>query len=811
MDLHKVCFLIQKYYKQIIIVAILSALIGGFYGSKLKLQTDLTALLPENFESVKALNRIKEEVGGIGQLRLVIETSNFGAARKFADQLAAELLKSPRIKYVDYKNDVRFYEKNALLFLAPAELDTIYARLEDKIAREKQKLNPLFVEDLFGDEDQSEEDSSFDKMIEEYRQKIPSEYYSNADSTVLVMKIFPSETNANLGFIREMITEVKQVVARVQARSDGKDFQIYYGGNFKNKLDEFEVVSKDILGTAYYGLGGVFLLIIIYFRRLFGALLISVTLLFSLAWTFGVTYAVLGELNTITGFLFVILFGLGIDYGIHAFARYMESREAGLSLEASIEKMACTTGKALMTTALTTSLAFFSLMLMDFRGFSDLGFIAGIGILFALAAMVVVLPAFIIFLEKHHLLKVKPKAHKSVEFEAREFRYAKPILLAAALITLFSLYGLSRVGFEYDFTELRAITPERKIVSEKTKGVFKLSESPAVVLAENDEEMEAIMAAVREKMRSDTLSPTIATVRSIRTLVPPDQPERLERIRKIRKLVNEEAADVLKGEDKKRLDEFKKYLQVDHPFTWDEFPEKDKRQFLNKKGEIGKFVFIYPSVPLRDGREAIKFRDDVGVIRTADGRVYHASSSNIILADMLVILTREGRMAVLVTLLVVFLVVLIDFRSIKAALFVLSPLVIGVLWMGGVMYLVGMKFNFFNIVVIPSVIGIGVDNGVHIYYRYREEGRGSLYHVLRTTGAAILMTNLTTIVGYSGLIMASHPGLNSIGDLAIIGLAATFLSAVVVLPAVLQVFEGKILPIKKPASLLEVPQQTEKG
>ncbi len=793
MNINRTCYLISKYYLYIIIVAVVTAIIGGYYGSKLKLETDLTALLPENFESVKTLNRIKEEVGGIGQLRLVIETKDFNAAKRFANDLAPELLKSPTIKYVDYKNDVQFYEKNALLFLEPEELDTLYARIQQKIAREKQKLNPLFVEDLFADTPEPESEDPLNKMIEEYRQKIPKEYYTDPDSTVLVMKIYPSESNSNLKFIRRMLSEVKTIVNRVNDGHYAPDLKIYYGGNFKNRIDEFEVVKKDILGTAIYGLGGVFLLIVIYFRRLFGAILISLTLLFSLAWTFGVTYGVLGGLNTITGFLFVILFGLGIDYGIHAFARYRESREAGLPLELAIEKMACTTGKALITTALTTSLAFFSLMLMDFKGFSDLGFIAGIGILFALMAMIMVLPAFIIFLERINLLKIKPKAHKSIHFTPREFRFSKPILLTSTILTLLAIYGLSRVEFEYDFTELRAITPERKIVSEKTAGVFKLSESPAVVLANSDEEMEAIIQAVREKIRNDTLTPTIQTVRSVRTLVPVDQPLRLQKIRKIRNLVEEEAGDILKGDDKKKLEEFKKYLQVDKPFTWEEFPEKDKRQFINKKGEIGKFVFIYPSVPLRDGKEAIKFRNDVSTIKTADGKVFHASSSNIILADMLVILTQEGRLAVLVTFIVVFLVVLIDFRSLKAALIVLSPLVIGVLWMGGVMYLLGFKLNFFNIVVIPSVIGIGVDNGVHIYYRYLEEGRGSLYHVLKTTGLAILMTNLTTIVGYSGLIMARHPGLNSIGNLAVIGISSTFITAIVVLPALLQWLE-------KPAS-----------
>ncbi len=799
LDPRQMCHSITRYYVPILIVAVLGTIIGGYYASKLKLQTDLTALLPDHFESVKALNKIKEEVGGLGQLRLVIETKDFSAAKKLAADLTPRLLESKLIKYVDYKNDVKFYRKNALLFLEPAELDTLYRQIKDKVDQEKQKLNPLFVDDLFGDDDDDSEasDSTLEKTLAQYQQKIPKEYYANADSTVLVMKIFASEPNSNLAFIKKMIAEVKNVVAAADYQEYAPDIKIYYGGNFKNKIDEFETIKDDILGTAFYGLGGVFLLIVIYFRRLVGALLISITLLFSLAWTFGATYGVLGELNTITGFLFVILFGLGIDYGIHAFARYSESRLAGLSLEKSIEVLVCNTGKALTTTALTTSLAFFSLLLLDFKGFSDLGFIAGIGILFALVAMVIVLPAFIIWLEKLKLLKPKPNSNKKRHFKPEEFRFAKAILLISGLFTLFSIYGLSQVGFQYDFTELRAITKERQLIDQKTRGVFTLSESPAVVLANSVAEMEEIAAAVKHIIETDTVTPTIKSTRFIYSLVPKDQQVRLAKIRKIKQLVNDEADDVMTGKDKEKLDELKQYLQVDHPFTWEDFPEKDKRQFINKRGEIGKFVFIYPSVALRDGRNAIDFRNDVGTIRTKSGKIFHASSSNIILADMLLILIKEGRFAVILTFLVVFLVLLMDFRHFKAALLVLSPLVIGILWMGGIMYLTEMKFNFFNIVVIPSVIGIGVDNGVHLYHRYKEEGPGSLYHVLKTTGWAIFMTTSTTIVGYSGLIMARHPGLNSIGNLAVIGITATFLTAIVVLPALVQWLENRTVSVKK--------------
>ncbi|MFQ5702669.1 MAG: RND family transporter [Gemmatimonadales bacterium] len=788
------CHLLYKYYRHILVAAFIATVFGTYFTLKLSLESDLAELLPDSFESVKALNRMKEEVGGVGQLRIIFESDSFAAIQRLERDLEPKLLASPYVNYVDYRNDIDFYKKNALLFLSQAGLDSLRDAIETTIAEEKQKLNPLFVDDLFGDEDSDTagDDGSggLEKWGDEYKDQERDEFYTNSDSTVLVMKIFASQTNSNIPFIRSMLDEVERIVHSMDLDSYDPNLKMYYGGNFKNRLDEFEVVRKDILGTAMYGIGGVFLLIVLYFRRLLGAILITVSLLFALCWTFGLTYLVIGQLNTLTGFLFVILFGLGIDYGIHTFARYVESRKAGLDSQPAMEKVVCGTGSALATTAITTSAAFFSLTIMDFKGFSDLGFIAGVGMLFALVAMVMVLPAFIVLFENLGLLKIKPAPSYETTVKGRTLRFSRPILLVAVPLTLIASYYFTQVGFEYDFTNLRAITKERAIVSEKTAGVFKLSESPAVILADSRQDTQEIMAEVERIIREDTLSPTVKTVRSVFSLVPDDQQEKLAKIREIRKLVDEEADGIGEGDNKERIDELKSYLQVDEPFTWDEFPAKDKRQFINKRGEVGNFVFIYPSVPLRDGRNAIDFRNDIGKITTASGKVFYAASSNIISAEMLLIIIREGKLAVVLTVLVVFAVVVIDFRSFKAALLVLSPLAVGVLWMGGVMYLTGMKLNFFNIVVIPSVIGIGVDNGVHIYHRYLEEGPGSLRLILRNTGLAITMTTLTTIVGYSGLILASHPGLNSLGNLAVIGIAATFIAAVVVLPALLQFFEN---------------------
>jgi predicted RND superfamily exporter protein len=305
-----------------------------------------------------------------------------------------------------------------------------------------------------------------------------------------------------------------------------------------------------------------------------------------------------------------------------------------------------------------------------------------------------------------------------------------------------------------------------------------------------------IVAAVDETRRTDTTFPTIARVRSIFSLVPEDQDVRLAKIREIRTLVETEAHGALTGEDARRLERLEGYLQVDEPFTWEQFPESDKRQFINTNGEVGNFVFIYPGLPLRDGRNAIEFRNDIGAITTASGQVFHAASTNLIAAEMLELMLAEGRWAAVLSMLLVALLVWSDFRSVRGTLLVMLPLGVAFIWAGGIMALIGMKVNFYNMVVFPSIVGIGVDNGVHLFHRYLEEGPRSLPLVVRRTGWAILITTLTTMVGYSGLVMAHHPGLQSMGLLAVIGLFSAFLAAVVLLPSVIQILEKRqALPV----------------
>ncbi|MBI4374539.1 MAG: MMPL family transporter, partial [Deltaproteobacteria bacterium] len=143
----------------------------------------------------------------------------------------------------------------------------------------------------------------------------------------------------------------------------------------------------------------------------------------------------------------------------------------------------------------------------------------------------------------------------------------------------------------------------------------------------------------------------------------------------------------------------------------------------------------------------------------------------------------------ILSLLSVFVFVYLDFRSLPRSLLVLTSILMGVLWLLGLMQLFGIKFNFYNMIIIPSVMGMSIDNGIHLMHRYKELGKGSLKKVISTTGIAALLSSLTNAGGFIGLLFSIHRGLYSIGLLAVLGVGTCLLSTLVFLPLLLKLRE----------------------
>src|SRR4030095_13410145 len=132
-----------------------------------------------------------------------------------------------------------------------------------------------------------------------------------------------------------------------------------------------------------------------------------------------------------------------------------------------------------------------------------------------------------------------------------------------------------------------------------------------------------------------------------------------------------------------------------------------------------------------------------------------------------------------------------NFRNFKKSLLVMVPIVAGVFWVMGLMWMTGLSLNLYNMVMIPSVMGMSIDNSIHVYHSYEELGKGSLDRVLASAGLSSLLASLTNAAGFLGLLFCHHGGLRSMGIVATMGLFTCLISTLVFLPLLLQFLEWR--------------------
>lgn len=805
-------------------VSLIFAILGGYYSIQLKIDTDIANLLPEDNPNVLALEKLKNTVGGETEMQVAIKSPSFEANKRFAEDLIPKTLELfyPRyndkfFKRAEFRKETEVIKDNALYLASNDELNEIADWLQEEIDNAREEANPFFID---FEDDEETTDSGEDKaenFKESYEILVPSEYPINEDSTIMVLKFFPTGSKSDIQYLEDMFVKYDSLLASMNPASYHPEMEVQFGGRLKRHLEELTSIMNDVLGSFATGISSVILLVMLYFfvkkyihyrrgrkedlthsiwshiiRLPVPVLIIGLPLIMSLVWTFGITYFYLGMLNTMTSVLFVILFGLGIDYGIHYYARYIELRSSGLSVEEAILTTNEKTGEAIFVSAFTTAAALYVLMFADFRGFSEFGFISGTGIMLALFAMLYVLPSLLVIFEKFNWVLFSKNVESTHAFQNKKYPYARLIVVSGLIISAVVLGFSGKLSFQYDFGKLEPKFPDYEKFRDVAGQVGSSDKrNPAYIIADTDEEVEGLVKALNKKMKSDTTSPTIQSIESLQDRFPSTEEEveeKLQKIARVRELLDN---TFIRNKKDEELDKLRRAAQTREALTIDQIPPYLKSRFITKDGEVGKFVIIYPSVGLSDGRQSIAFKDDIGAVTIESGKTYYAASTSIVAASMLDLMRTESPYMVGATFIIIYLFMIFTFRSFRWSVIAMLPLIVGLLWLFGIMIIFGLQFNFYNLVVLPAILGIGEDSGVHLAHRYRDEGKNSMWEVLSSTGQHITMGSITTMLGFAGLLFTNHPGLQSLGVMAVIGIGMTLLTSITFLPALIQWLEDK--------------------
>ncbi|MGF1671364.1 MAG: RND family transporter, partial [Balneolaceae bacterium] len=728
----------------ILVICIFISIIAASYALKLGIDTDIANLLPPTNPTVQALEKLQETSGGETEMQVAIKSPSFEANVRFAEDLIEESLKlyDPGIgdyffKRAEFRRETEVLKDNALYLATIDELEDVTAFLEDEIRQAKEEASPFFID--FGDEfdDEEDEDNRFENFERAYNEIIPSEYPVNEDSTLVTIKFFPTGSKSNIRYLEDMFSAYDSLVTAMEPASYHPEMEVKFGGRLKRHLNEFESIMNDVFSSFALGISSVIFLVLLYFfikkyihyrkgardtqdytfwshliRAPIPVFVIGVPLVISLTWTFGITHLFLDNLNTMTSVLFVILFGLGIDYGIHYYARYIELRSSGMDVFDSIMNAYERTGLAIFVSAVTTASALFVLMFAEFRGFSEFGFISGLGIILALLSMLYILPALLTLFERYNLILFNTISDKNQNTNfIKRYPFTRTIVVCSTLLCVIVLVNVHYLRFEYDFGKLEPEFEEYQQFRDFTRGIDESERrNPAYIIADSNEDVFELLDSIRVKKEGNPES-LINSYEALQERIPPTeelQQRKLEYLANIRRLLQDPF--IVDREDES-LDILRRGSATTEPLDVDKIPDFLKNRFLTRDGEIGKFVIIYPEGGMSDSRRSIAFKSEIGKITLQSGKTYHAGSTSLVAAEMIDLMRAESPYMIAATFVMIFILMYFSFGSIRWTLIALMPLIIGLIWLFGIMLVFGLKFNFYNLVVLPAILGIGVDNG----------------------------------------------------------------------------------------------------
>ncbi len=778
------------------------------------LRSEIEELLPRDAPSVVAIGELRRRMSGLQYLGVVIDTGGPGHAEKLAaaerlvDDLAARIRLYPRdlvsAVRTGWQAERSFVEDHAAALLALPDLQMIRERIEDRIHWEYATATGTLL-----DEKEPAPPLDFSDIQKKYERQVAGpDLVGNRFSslkqgvTLLLVEVGGFSTSAR---------KANELIGRVRAdlkALGGLDhyapgLRLGFTGDVAISSEEMAALVQDLTVSSLLVVVVVVIALIIFYRWrrsvavLFLPLSIATVLAFALASLppFDIT-----ELNSNTAFLGSIIVGNGINFGIVQLARYVEARRAGHAIEDSLAITLWGTRKGTLSAAVAAGAAYASLVAMQFRGFRQFGVIGGLGMLLCWGATFVLAPSLIAWLD-HGKLRAEPadraapphgragapgdrpsaqvRRRRGAADRARgpedpslRARPARVRLLAPAAPRHLER-GRGLLGRE-DGRAARAL-PDADGSADRQRGrgtsdrrqAARGGEAPA---ARRDGRVGAdhrrrAAAGSRREARRGRGDPPQDDAQAAREAEPRrhQAPRRSDR-------------QGPAGTDPRRAGARRAHHRIARA-----------RRLARARGAGLSRTRPTPCGAARTSRRFVTRLREVAEAPVAlGGRPARVAGGPPLTSDIIGSMQRDGPLASGLAFAGVVATVIVIFRRGLATPLVIGSLVVGVAWLLGAAMAMGIKINFVNFIAFPITFGIGVDYAVNVMARYLRDGERDIGGAIRGTGGAVGLCSLTTIVGYSSLLVAQNVGLFLFGLLAVLGEIACLTTAVVVMPAVLQ-------------------------
>lgn len=668
-------------------------------------------------------------------------------------------------------------------------------------------------------------------------------FEENRQPAQRIIAVKPRLDFHSLAPARAAIRAVREAVAELPAQMTA-GVAIGITGDPVLRTEELQSVSNGIEISAALSLMLVALLLAVGIRSAAGVAASLVALLLSLMATAGFAALAVGTLNLVSIAFTVLMIGLGIDFAIHLLLHLEERLGRGGRLRRIWPMAARHVARGLLLAAITTSAAFFAFSPTRFVGMAQLGVISGTGVLIALIVTLIVVPAMTTLWPPRFRPRRRLR-HRVALILALE--RASPVTVAITMLAVaIAAFQIPKVRFDADPMNLR--DPQSPSVRAFRWIAARSDQSPYRLDYVGDD-----LAAVRQFAARVTPLPEVKEVVSIDSFLPSDQDARLDDIdflsgdlwflesvdpgswraghgpapaadvkkaldglrhaltalasddpailaaaRRLGRAIADlqEAAagpggDVLLA----RLDRaiFAYYPDMlrrlkamlsPAPLTLAGLPPRIKSRYLAPTGEA--LAQVIPAVDASRPEARARFvRAVLAVEPHIGGSAYAVLRAGEVVAEAMIQATALA--FVLATVLVA-----VVLRRLWAVAMVMLPLAFAGVLMLAVGVWLDLPFNFANVIVLPLMIGMGVDAAIHLVARARDlDHAESVFDT--NTPRAILFSALTTMASFGTLILSHHRGTASMGELLLIALALTLLATLVVLPAMLELRKRWIL------------------
>lgn len=821
----------RRRWQVVLAVCAVVFVLSSWLGSNVRLESDVLRLIPGGNRQVDTFRQALADFGSIDYLMVLVEAEGADQTESLVEHadLLAERLSARKdlVESVEYRvrPDPRFldlFHENALLFLAPEELGSIAEKLSDRaialqvrddhaalaspvgtfreefLLQDPLGLMPVFAKRLLGQHGSLKLDLS-------------SGYYLSVDGRSLIMLVKPSRASQNLAFSGRLLQAAREdaEAVRVELAPDPgtpSPVTVRFGGNPATLVEEAMLVRRTILVTGSVAFVAVLGLYLVCYRRIATLFYSSLPLMLGQAACFAVAYFYPGSLNSASAALPALLMGLGTDFTIVMYARYVEERQAGRSLAEATEAMVGEGGLGVFTGAVTSAGTFYALCISSYRGLSDLGFLIGTGIVLCGIAIVFMLPAMIVWNEgvrrrRSPARRLHLQSFGLERFMAVAARHRAAVIGGVAVLTLVAAWGAWRLDFNESIDSLRSTESASFRTQQDIAQRFGASLSYMMAICEGRtlDEAVGLAARVEARLQPFVASGVVGRYESIFSYLPPvDQQSKVlealgrgtadlynpERIR--RTLVRELGANGFRVEPfEPYLSRLGSFLAPKRPLTISDLEGKGLDRIVHRYvrrdvDRVRVVTYLYPTRP--EWRrtpppglvEALGGNDD-GITVTG---------TNVLGRELKRIFLRDAWRAAFLGLVLVAVLLLVDFRSPRLAAVALAQLVCGIILMLGCMQALGMQLNYANAFVATMIMGVGIDYGIHLVHRLQHNG-GRIDEGVLETGKGVVLASATNIAGFGTLTLANYPALRSLGVMALIGSTTCLLTALTLVPALM--------------------------